>query len=162
MANEGQLLVRLCLLLSNENLRLSAADCLLAVVGRKGPAKRRAPLLVLFNMDAISSMLQAAQLASSSESEQSYAFLKRLSDVLAGLFNCCLNWIGCSIRAVKRKNFFIGIQPFKPSGLGAQLCALYGREESVTRPESLPVYLQVFLFYFLLSHFLPNCIFGTR
>ena len=91
MANEGQLLVRLCLLLSNENLRLSAADCLLAVVGRKGPAKRRAPLLVLFNMDAISSMLQAAQLASSSDSEQSYTFLKRFSDVFAGLFNYYFN-----------------------------------------------------------------------
>lgn len=111
MANDGQLLVRLCFLLSNTELRLSAADCLLAVVGRKGPTKERAPLLILLSADAISSMLQAAQLASSCNSEQSYAFLKRLSEVLAGL--------------------------------GAQLCALYGREETVSRPEALPTYLQV-------------------
>ncbi len=111
MANDGQLLVRLCCLLSNTELRLSAADCLLAVVGRKGPTKERAPLLILLSADAISSMLQAAQFASSSDNEQSYAFLKRLSEVLAGL--------------------------------GAQLCALYGREETVSRPDALPIYLQV-------------------
>lgn len=116
MAHEGQLLVQLCMLLSEENLRLSAAECLLQVVGRKGSGKERKPLLLLFDRAAIGSMLESAQQASSTpgqDESSSYAFLKRLSEVLVGL--------------------------------GGQLCAVFGKEPEVTLPETFPIYLQALL-----------------
>lgn len=56
------------------------------MVSRKGPPKERKPLLILFDPGAIGSILEAAELASSKPmSESNYNFLKRLSEVLAGL-----------------------------------------------------------------------------
>ncbi|KAK4008070.1 hypothetical protein OUZ56_013226 [Daphnia magna] len=86
MAHEGQLLVLFCTLLSDENFRLPAAECLLQIVSRKGPAKERTPLLILFNQGAIASMLEFSQLASAQPlTEVNYNFLKRLTEVLVGM-----------------------------------------------------------------------------
>lgn len=86
MAHEGQLLVLFCTLLSDENFRLPAAECLLQIVSRKGPAKERTPLLILFNQGAIASMLESAQLASAQPlTEVNYNFLKRLTEALVGM-----------------------------------------------------------------------------
>lgn len=55
-------------------------------MSRKGPAKERTPLLILFNQGAISSMLEAAELTSSQPlTEANYNFLKRLAEVLVGI-----------------------------------------------------------------------------
>lgn len=116
MANEGQLLVQLCLLLADANLRLSATECLIQVVSRKGNAKDRKPLLILFDRAAIGSMLEAAQQAvqqSAQEEEANLNFLKRLTEVLVGL--------------------------------GTQLCTLLGKEPDVVRPDTFPLYLQALL-----------------
>ncbi|XP_033734576.1 exportin-5-like [Pecten maximus] len=88
------LLQILCLLLSNSNLQLYAAECLLIIVSRKGKVEDRKPLLVLFSEDAMSiiwtTTLEAEQ---SSHNEYYYLFLKRLCQVLTELGKqLCAMW----------------------------------------------------------------------
>lgn len=91
MANEGQLLVQLCLLLSDRNLRLPAAECLLQAAGRKGAAKERKPLLVLFDAAAIGAILEAAQQGAA---EDDYAFFKKLAELLVAIGGQLCNLYG--------------------------------------------------------------------
>ncbi|XP_046567749.1 LOW QUALITY PROTEIN: exportin-5-like [Haliotis rubra] len=80
---DGRLLQLLCLLLSDSSLQLSAAECLLLIVSRKGKLEERKPLLVLFSEDAMATILNAAVAAEkSSRDEYYYLFLKRLCQVL--------------------------------------------------------------------------------
>ena len=60
MEKNGLLVQLLCLMLRQSSLQLSAAECLLAVVGRRGRVEDRKPILVLYNEDAMATILSAA------------------------------------------------------------------------------------------------------
>ncbi|XP_050362549.1 exportin-5 [Nymphalis io] len=85
VTNNGRLLQILCILLSDDVFQLSAAECLLQVVNRKGSTKERKPLMILFSEDAISCIHRAALQSIAAGDESHYLFLKKLSQVLAGL-----------------------------------------------------------------------------
>ncbi|XP_034040717.1 exportin-5 isoform X2 [Thalassophryne amazonica] len=121
-----QLLETLCLLLSEPELRLEAAECLLIALSRKGKLDDRKPFMLLFNDVAIQHILSAATAADgegickkSSETqmveveERHYIFLKRLCQVLRAL--------------------------------GSQLFSLVGSDAKVDVPANLGKYLEAFL-----------------
>ncbi|XP_046699270.1 exportin-5 isoform X1 [Silurus meridionalis] len=83
--NSCHLLEILCLLLSEPELRLEAAECLLIAVSRKGKLEDRKPFMVLFKDVAMHYILSAAQSAEVGLSETRYTFLKRLCQVLCAL-----------------------------------------------------------------------------
>ncbi|KAJ2950388.1 hypothetical protein O0L34_g8631 [Tuta absoluta] len=85
VTNNGRLLQILCILLEDEAFQLPAAECLLQVVNRKGSTKERKPLMILFSADAITCIHRAALAAIQAPDEKHYLFLKKLSQVLAGL-----------------------------------------------------------------------------
>ncbi|XP_041920713.1 exportin-5 [Alosa sapidissima] len=123
-----RLLEVLCLLLSETELQLEAAECLLIAISRKGKLEDRKPLMVLFDDVAMHYILSAAQSADgaaiSNKSstitdktavvvERHYTFLKRLCQVL--------------------------------SALGSQLCSLVGSAAEVDVPRNLNKYIEAFL-----------------
>ncbi|KAK3523336.1 hypothetical protein QTP86_029488 [Hemibagrus guttatus] len=83
--NSCRLLEILCLLLSEPELQLEAAECLLIAVSRKGKLEDRKPLMVLFDDVAMHYILSAAQSVDVGLSEIRYTFLKRLCQVLCAL-----------------------------------------------------------------------------
>uniref|UniRef100_A0A4W6DT63 Exportin 5 n=1 Tax=Lates calcarifer TaxID=8187 RepID=A0A4W6DT63_LATCA len=119
------LLEILCLLLSEPELQLEAAECLLIAISRKGKLEDRKPFMLLFDDVAIHYILSAAQSADglaickkSSESavevvERRYIFLKRLCQVLCAL--------------------------------GGQLCSLVGSDVEVEVPANLSKYTEALL-----------------
>ncbi|XP_075933132.1 exportin-5 [Anarhichas minor] len=120
------LLEMLCLLLSEPELQLEAAECLLIAISRKGKLEDRKPFMLLFDDVAIHYILSAAQSADglavcekSAESqavevvERRYIFLKRLCQVLCAL--------------------------------GGQLCSLVGSDVEVEVPANLSKYTEAFL-----------------
>ncbi|XP_066518389.1 exportin-5 [Hoplias malabaricus] len=123
ITNENcHLLEILCLLLSEPELQLEAAECLLIAISRKGKLEERKPLMVLFDDVAMHYILSAAQSADTNSSDQSsgsglvetrYTFLKRLCQVLCAL--------------------------------GGQLCALVGSVAEVEVPRNLNKYMEAFL-----------------
>ncbi|XP_064806244.1 exportin-5-like [Oncorhynchus masou masou] len=119
-----RLLEMLCLLLSETELQLEAAECLLIAISRKGKLDDRKPLMVLFDDVAMHYILSAAQSADGAATyntssptqpvvERHYIFLKRLCQVL------------CS--------------------LGSQLCFLVGSGVEVDVPANLSKYTEAFL-----------------
>ncbi|RXM30463.1 Exportin-5 [Acipenser ruthenus] len=81
-----RLLEMLCLLLSEAELQLEAAECLLIAVSRKGKLEDRKPLMILFGDVAMHYILSAAQPADGAGlTERHYIFLKRLCQVLCAL-----------------------------------------------------------------------------
>ncbi|XP_068424542.1 exportin-5 isoform X2 [Clinocottus analis] len=120
------LLEMLCLLLSEPELQLEAAECLLIAISRKGRLEDRKPFMLLFDDVAIHYILSAAQSAdglaickTSAESqaveveERRYIFLKRLCQVLCAL--------------------------------GGQLCSLVGSDVEVEVPANLSKYTEAVL-----------------
>ncbi|XP_060800785.1 exportin-5 [Amyelois transitella] len=85
VTNNGRLLEILCFLLQDDAFQLSAAECLLQIVNRKGSTKERKPLMILFSEEAIRCIHRAAVASISMVDENHYLFLKKLSQVLAGL-----------------------------------------------------------------------------
>ncbi|XP_045764102.1 exportin-5 isoform X1 [Maniola jurtina] len=85
VSNNGRLLEILCILLSDDAFQLPAAECLLQIVNRKGSTKERKPLMILFSENAISYIHRAALQSIGAVDEPHYLFLKKLSQVLAGL-----------------------------------------------------------------------------
>ncbi|KAG7314070.1 hypothetical protein KOW79_022566 [Hemibagrus wyckioides] len=83
--NSCRLLEILCLLLSEPELQLEAAECLLIAISRKGKLEDRKPLMVLFDDVAMHYILSAAQSVEVGLSEIRYTFLKRLCQVLCAL-----------------------------------------------------------------------------
>uniref|UniRef100_A0A7N8YE89 Exportin 5 n=1 Tax=Mastacembelus armatus TaxID=205130 RepID=A0A7N8YE89_9TELE len=79
------LLEMLCLLLSEPELQLEAAECLLIAISRKGKLEDRKPFMLLFDDVAIHYILSAAQ--GVEVVERRYIFLKRLCQVLCALGN---------------------------------------------------------------------------
>ncbi|KAL8619551.1 hypothetical protein ACOMHN_019607 [Nucella lapillus] len=83
MEDNGRLLQLLCQMLSDQNMQLHAAECLLLIVSRKGKVEDRKPILVLFSPGAMKAVLDAAEAASRNlQDEHYYLFLKRLCQVL--------------------------------------------------------------------------------
>uniref|UniRef100_A0A8B9JM35 Exportin-5 n=1 Tax=Astyanax mexicanus TaxID=7994 RepID=A0A8B9JM35_ASTMX len=119
ITNENcQLLEILCLLLSEAELQLEAAECLLIAVSRKGKLEERKPLMVLFEDVAMHYILIPLSLhillpAGSGLDEKKYIFLKRLCQVLCAL--------------------------------GGQLCALVGSAVETKVPANLNKYMEAFL-----------------
>ncbi|XP_014069910.1 exportin-5 [Salmo salar] len=122
------LLEMLCLLLSETELQLEAAECLLIAISRKGKLEDRKPLMVLFDDVAMHYILSAAQSADGAAIcnkssptqpvgvgvvETHYTFLKRLCQVLCAL--------------------------------GSQLCSLVGSDVEVAVPANLSKYTEAFL-----------------
>ncbi|XP_073338738.1 exportin-5 isoform X1 [Pagrus major] len=120
------LLEMLCLLLSEPDLQLEAAECLLIAISRKGKLEDRKPFMLLFDDVAIHYILSGAQSADglaickkSPESqavevvERRYVFLKRLCQVLCAL--------------------------------GGQLCSLVGSDVEVEVPANLSKYMEAIL-----------------
>ncbi|XP_053599925.1 exportin-5 [Plodia interpunctella] len=85
VANNGRLLEILCFLLQDDAFQLCAAECLLQIANRKGSNKERKPLMILFSEEAIRCIHRAAIASLSIIDENHYLFLKKLSQVLAGL-----------------------------------------------------------------------------
>uniref|UniRef100_A0A4W4EQN2 Exportin-5 n=1 Tax=Electrophorus electricus TaxID=8005 RepID=A0A4W4EQN2_ELEEL len=87
ITNENcHLLEILCLLLSEPELQLEAAECLLIAISRKGKLEDRKPLMLLFDDVAMHYILSAAQSADgTSITGDQYTFLKRLCQVLCAL-----------------------------------------------------------------------------
>ncbi|XP_010887303.2 exportin-5 isoform X1 [Esox lucius] len=122
-----RLLEMLCLLLSETELQLEAAECLVIAISRKGKLEDRKPLMLLFDDVAMHFILSAAQSAagaaicntpSASEPavgvvDRHYTFLKRLCQVLCAL--------------------------------GSQLCCLVGSDVEVEVPANLSKYMEAFL-----------------
>uniref|UniRef100_A0AAX7TGQ2 Importin N-terminal domain-containing protein n=1 Tax=Astatotilapia calliptera TaxID=8154 RepID=A0AAX7TGQ2_ASTCA len=110
------LLEILCLLLSEPELQLEAAECLLIAMSRKGKLEERKPFMLLFDDVAIQYILSAAQTAdglSIYQKSRRYIFLKRLCQVLCAL--------------------------------GGQLCSLVGSDVEVEVPANLSKYMEALL-----------------
>uniref|UniRef100_A0A9J8AL68 Importin N-terminal domain-containing protein n=1 Tax=Cyprinus carpio carpio TaxID=630221 RepID=A0A9J8AL68_CYPCA len=123
-----------CLLLSEPELQLEAAECLLIAISRKGKLEERKPFTVLFDEVAMNYILSAAQSAGgaavSNQSsggivERRYTFLKRLCQVLCAL--------------------------------GFQICSLLGSDIEVQVPVNLDKYMEaLFAFTSHPSQFLKS------
>uniref|UniRef100_A0A3P8V400 Exportin 5 n=1 Tax=Cynoglossus semilaevis TaxID=244447 RepID=A0A3P8V400_CYNSE len=105
-----RLLEILCVLLSEPELQLEAAECLLIAISRKGKLDDRKPFMLLFDDVAIHYILSAAR--SVEVVERRYVFLKRLCQVLCALGGQLLSLVGSEVN--------IGI----PSNLGKYMEAL--------------------------------------
>jgi len=117
MANDYYLVKCLCHLLSDEQLQLHAAECLLGIVSSKaGKVTDRAQLLVLFKSDMISPLFQAVEAANlktmQGEDDQHYLFLKRMVQLLVEL--------------------------------GGQVCGIW-HEKNSSKPENFNIYLNALL-----------------
>uniref|UniRef100_UPI0037E7BD73 exportin-5 n=1 Tax=Semicossyphus pulcher TaxID=241346 RepID=UPI0037E7BD73 len=89
------LLEMLCLLLSEPELQLEAAECLLIAISRKGKLEDRKPFMLLFDDVAIHYILSAAQAVE--VVERSYIFLKRLCQVLCALGSQLCSLVGSDV-----------------------------------------------------------------
>uniref|UniRef100_A0A7N5ZWL9 Exportin-5 n=1 Tax=Anabas testudineus TaxID=64144 RepID=A0A7N5ZWL9_ANATE len=90
-----QLLEMLCLLLSEPELQLEAAECLLIAISRKGKLEDRKPFMLLFDDVAIHYILSAAQAVE--VVERRYIFLKRLCQVLCALGGQLCSLVGSDV-----------------------------------------------------------------
>uniref|UniRef100_A0A669B2G6 Exportin-5 n=1 Tax=Oreochromis niloticus TaxID=8128 RepID=A0A669B2G6_ORENI len=93
------LLEILCLLLSEPELQLEAAECLLIAMSRKGKLEERKPFMLLFDDVAIQYILSAAQSADGLVVERRYIFLKRLCQVLCALGGQLCSLVGSDVEA---------------------------------------------------------------
>uniref|UniRef100_A0A3Q0STW4 Exportin-5 n=1 Tax=Amphilophus citrinellus TaxID=61819 RepID=A0A3Q0STW4_AMPCI len=89
------LLEILCLLLSEPELQLEAAECLLIALSRKGKQEERKPFMLLFDDVAIQYILSAAQAVE--VVERRYVFLKRLCQVLCALGGQLCSLVGSDV-----------------------------------------------------------------
>nr|XP_057920623.1 exportin-5 [Doryrhamphus excisus] len=145
-----RLLESLCLLLSEPELQLEAAECLLIAISRKGRLEERKPFMLLFDDVAINYILSAAQSAdgpTSSEGqtvevvERRYVFLKRLCQVLCALGSQLISLVGSDVKVEVPANlskYFEALLAFTThSSLFLKLSTL-PTWASVFRHESLP------------------------
>uniref|UniRef100_A0A673BPE2 Importin N-terminal domain-containing protein n=1 Tax=Sphaeramia orbicularis TaxID=375764 RepID=A0A673BPE2_9TELE len=80
--NNCQLLEMLCLLLSEPELQLEAAECLLIAISRKGKLEDRKPFMLLFDDVAIHYILSAAHICQHKYMEALLAFTTHSSQFL--------------------------------------------------------------------------------
>ncbi|KAM5263125.1 exportin-5 [Ctenodactylus gundi] len=105
-AENCKILETLCLLLSEQELQLGAAECLLIAISRKGKLEDRKPLMVLFGDVAMHYILSAAQTADGRGLvEKHYVFLKRLCQVLCALGSQLCALLGADSDVTTPANF---------------------------------------------------------
>ncbi|XP_051816047.1 exportin-5 [Acanthochromis polyacanthus] len=137
------LLEMLCLLLSEPELQLEAAECLLIGLSRKGKLDERKPFMLLFDDVAIHYILSAAQ------SADGLAICKKSSDSRA-------------VEVVERRYTFLKRLCQVLCALGGQLCSLVGSDVEVEVPANLSKYMEAILAFtthpsqFLKSTTLPT------
>lgn len=85
MAGDGRLLHILCILLNDIAFQIPAAECLSIIANRRGQAKERKPLALLFSKEAMEYVYRAASTADGVPAEHRYAFLKKLLSVASGI-----------------------------------------------------------------------------
>uniref|UniRef100_A0AAY4D984 Exportin-5 n=1 Tax=Denticeps clupeoides TaxID=299321 RepID=A0AAY4D984_9TELE len=88
-----RLLEVLCLLLSEPELQMEAAECLIIAISRKGKLEDRIPLMVLFDDVAMHYIVSSAQSADG----QHYSFLKRLCQLLCALGGQLCSLVGSHV-----------------------------------------------------------------
>ncbi|XP_062286066.1 exportin-5 [Scomber scombrus] len=120
------LLEMLCLLLSEPELQLEAAECLLIAIRRKGKLEDRKPFMLLFDDVAIHYILSAAQ------SADGLAICKKSSDAQA-------------VEVVERRYSFLKRLCQVLCALGSQLCSLVGSDVEVEVPANLGKYMEAIL-----------------
>ncbi|XP_039995576.1 exportin-5 isoform X2 [Xiphias gladius] len=120
------LLEILCLLLSEPELQLEAAECLLIAISRKGKLEDRKPFMLLFDDVAIHYILSAAQ------SADGLAICKKSSELQA-------------VGVVERRYIFLKRLCQVLCALGGQLCSLVGSDVEVEVPANLSKYMEAFL-----------------
>ncbi|XP_029305896.1 exportin-5 [Cottoperca gobio] len=120
------LLEMLCLLLSEPELQLEAAECLLIAISRKGKLEDRKPFMLLFDDVAIHYILSAAQ------SADGLAICKKSSDSQA-------------VEVVERRYMFLKRLCQVLCALGGQLCSLVGSDVEVKVPANLSKYMEALL-----------------
>ncbi|XP_033469767.2 exportin-5 [Epinephelus lanceolatus] len=137
------LLEMLCLLLSEPELQLEAAECLLIAISRKGKLEDRKPFMLLFDDVAIHYILSAAQSAD-------------------GLAICKKSPESQAVEVVERRYIFLKRLCQVLCALGGQLCSLVGSDVEVEVPANLSKYMEAFLAFtihssqFLKSSTLPS------
>lgn len=96
MARDKYLIRCLCHLLSDENLQLHAADCLLNIVSWKsGKVQERMQLMSLFETDMMAPLFTATERANEKAlDEDHYNFLKKMVQILAELGGQVSQFIG--------------------------------------------------------------------
>ncbi|XP_076017062.1 exportin-5 isoform X2 [Genypterus blacodes] len=124
-----RLLEMLCLLLSEPELQLEAAECLLIAISRKGKLEDRKPFMVLFDDLAIHYILSAAQ------SADGVTICKKSTETQAEE----------AVRVVERHYIFLKRLCQVLCALGGQLCALVGSDVEVKVPGNLSKYMEAFL-----------------
>uniref|UniRef100_A0AAY4D9F0 Importin N-terminal domain-containing protein n=1 Tax=Denticeps clupeoides TaxID=299321 RepID=A0AAY4D9F0_9TELE len=95
-----RLLEVLCLLLSEPELQMEAAECLIIAISRKGKLEDRIPLMVLFDdvaMHYIVSSAQSADGAVKCNKSDSLHFLKRLCQLLCALGGQLCSLVGSHV-----------------------------------------------------------------
>ncbi|XP_072292745.1 exportin-5 [Eucyclogobius newberryi] len=133
--NNCQLLEMLCLLLSEPELQLEAAECLLIAISRKGRPEERRPFMLLFGDVAIDVVLSAAQSADGLAIQESLD--------------------GNSIEVVERRYVFLKRLCQVLCAMGYQLCYLAGSDTEFTIPVNLCKYTEALMaFTTHTSHFL--------
>ncbi|KAG7513164.1 exportin-5 [Solea senegalensis] len=120
------LLEILCLLLSESELQLEAAECLLIAVSRKGKLEDRKPFMLLFDDVAIHYILSAAQ------SADGLALRKKSTDLKA-------------VEVVERRYIFLKRLCQVLCALGGQLFSLVGSDVEVEIPANLSKYMEALL-----------------
>lgn len=119
MANDKYLVRCLCTLLSDDQLQLNAAECLLGIVSWKsGKVQDRMQLLSLFSSEMIAPLFTATERANARAlDEEHYTFLKKMVQILVEL--------------------------------GGQLCVLWTKDGVMCgkdrRPENFDIYLNALL-----------------
>ncbi|XP_040906451.1 exportin-5 isoform X1 [Toxotes jaculatrix] len=120
------LLEILCLLLSEPELQLEAAECLLIAISRKGKLEDRKPFMLLFDDVAIHYILSAAQSAD-------------------GLAICKKSPESQAVEVVERRYIFLKRLCQVLCALGGQLCSLVGSDVEVEVPANLSKYTEALL-----------------
>lgn len=87
MASDGRLLKVICYLLEFPDIQLSAAECLSQITNRKGVAKDKKPLLYLFNDEPMRHIYHSLESMASTQTENYYQYLKKLTQSMYGLSN---------------------------------------------------------------------------
>ncbi|XP_023119664.2 exportin-5 [Amphiprion ocellaris] len=137
------LLEMLCLLLSEPELQLEAAECLLIAMSRKGKLDERKPFMLLFDDVAIHYILSAAQ------SADGLAICKKSPDSRA-------------VEVVERRYIFLKRLCQVLCAMSVQLCSLVGSDVEVEIPANLSKYMEAILAFtthssqFLKSTTLPT------
>lgn len=84
---EGSLINLLCQLLSVDGLKVTSAECLLLIAGRRGKQEEKRMLLRLITPEYTEKMVAAIQtsLENLQDEEQQYTYMKRMSNIFSSL-----------------------------------------------------------------------------